>query len=188
MGLNQKDIDAIKYLRALKRLTSSQKQIVDLANVSTRSHEQEHLLRTLLRAHHARVTAERVSARLTAKIAAQEESGKIATTATSERQRRNKRLVQHGLLIEAAQLAERSDAELTGALQDLATADSQQWQLWADKGARIMAEREMTAAARKAARKEAAEAARRAAAEAYQAAKEEALRAAEQAALTVAKQ
>lgn len=183
MALSDQDLAAIKYVQALKRKSAPQKQIAELAAVAERTPEQEKLLKTLLRAHHAQVKANQAAAKLSAKIASREATTAKVTTAASERQKRNKRLIEHGLLIEAAGLQQRTEEELVGALQLLAQAEADKWMSWASRGRRILADRTAAAAARKAARKEAAEAARRAAAEAYQLAKEEALQAAEQAAL-----
>jgi hypothetical protein len=58
------------------------------------------------------------------------------------RQIRNKRLIDHGLLIELAGLQNRTDEELAGMLMQAAQADQERWARWASVGASRLAERD----------------------------------------------
>lgn len=60
----------------------------------------------------------------------------------SARQVRNKRLIDHGLLVELAGLQERTPAELLGLLLAGRSADPTRWAQWAASGAKRLAERD----------------------------------------------
>ena len=111
--------------------------ILDLAASTSPSPADVRNLDTLLRSEFARERFEKIEQRATqlAKTAAQQKE-------KTARQIRNKRLIDHGLLVELAGLHARTEAELAGLLLTASNVDSDRWAKWADIGAARLAERD----------------------------------------------
>ncbi len=136
----------ITSIKTYKSPTPTQALIIELNELTTRTPRQNRDLDTLLRAEEAREKLAAISQRAT----------QIARTAAAEkektaRQIRNKRLIDHGLLVELAKLHERTDAELLGVLLSVAgVEDPERWAGWSKFGAQRLAERDAADAARRA--------------------------------------
>ena len=137
------------YIASLKQLTSptqAQKLILELDGNPSRTPRESRDLDTLLRAEEAREKMVAISLR----------ASKIARTAATNREKtkneiRNKRMIDQGLLVELAQLHERTDAELLGVLLAAAsTTDADRWASWAKHGAQRLAVRDAADVAKRA--------------------------------------
>lgn len=128
----------IKHIETLKSPSKAQKLILDLSKITSPSPAETRNLDTLFRAELAREKFEEVGKRAT----------KLARTAAEQkdktaRQIRNKRLIDHGLLIELAGLHERSEAELLGLVLAAAqVTDLERLASWAKAGAERLAARD----------------------------------------------
>ena len=126
--------EKVTYLAALKNPTDAQQLLLQLAQLSTPTPEQEKKLLTLIKAEKAIDRANQQKILVRKLLNAEKEA---------ERKARTRHLIQLGALFEIAQLDQRNPAELLGILLKTAeiAPDDPKWDIWAEIGQNCLNER-----------------------------------------------
>ncbi len=126
--------EKVTYLAALKNPTDAQQLLLQLAQLSTPTPEQEKKLLTLIKAEKAIDRANQQKILVRKLLNAEKEA---------ERKARTRHLIQLGALFEIAQLDQRNPAELLGILLKTAeiAPDDPKWDIWAEIGQSCLNER-----------------------------------------------
>lgn len=129
--------ERVAFLRGLKTRNEQQQLLVLLHEKTNRTPEETKKLTALIRADRAAARASK----------ARNEVAKLLRTerekqTEEQRKARNHRLIQQGLLIDFANLEDRSPGEVLGLLlTGAATGDPQKWSAWKAKGDALLAEK-----------------------------------------------